>query len=443
MDKLTLYKKGGVLYYKKGGKMCKYEGGGPTRFRLPKLQYGGDEIAPINTGKDSGYQIANPYMDKVIDRNVPSVDNPNTGSKFNQGQYANWINSGSQLLNLIPQNQGPDYANNKYMGMAFQGVKAGRAATDAGYATGQGVLNSVNPLIGSIVGAGRGVSDMIAGENKTTGEADPIRRGIANQLSPSSKHEQGFKTGAEFGAGWGILEGITGVPIGDVMRADKRRKAEKELQYDKDRQGMFNSESTGQYRNDSIYAKHGAFIKKSANHNPNAEIETGEVVMTPDGMDTNSVTMNPNVNTSMVSDKAFLVKGKTHEQGGETGNFPEGTYIFSDHLGMNGMKAKKGEKTVAQLAKPHAKALSEMEKRPTDKYLNNPKAKQYHENQLNQLAEMAEAGKQQAETLSIIEKMEVLNHLVQLLEKLINLIYQNFHIKERCIQLKQDQKIQL
>lgn len=413
MDKLTLYKKGGKLFYKdKMGKMCSYEGGGPIRFRLPKFQpYGGSSSYIGDDGQSGGNNndygqsstIQNPYMNKVVDKNVSQDDVKKPKSVFNQiGDYAN---AAASIVSAFTPNKKFEY-DNKYeqqIGKSSQHADSTASGVKSGVTAGIGQIPGWGQAVSGLINMGTGISKAVKNKDKYGISQSDAQDAIGNAISPSESWSDAIKGVAKHGVAGvpDILKNIflPNIPIAShTAELDRQQvaKAKKEAKWDEDRNAMVNSENTGQTRNDSIYAKHGAYIKKSANVNPNAEIEHGEVVMTPDGMDTNSVTMNPNVNTSMVSDKAFLVKGKTHEEGGETGNFPEGTYIFSDHLGMNGTKARKGEKTVAQLAKPHAKALSQMEKRPNDRYLNNPKAKQYHENQLNQLAEMAEAGKQQA-----------------------------------------------
>jgi len=409
MDKLTLYKKGGVLYYKKGGKMCKYEGGGPIRYRLPKYQNSGyvtDEIAPVNIGQGSGYQLDNPYMEKVIDRNVPNVDQSYTKSKPGFNQIAGYAQGLGSMMSAFTPNKQFNY-DNKYeqgIGMAAQKANSTAGGIKSGITGAIGAIPGWGQAVSGLINTGTGISNMVKNKDKYGISQSDAQDAIGNAISPSESWSDAIKGVSKHGAAGipDILKNIflPGIPIAShTAELDRQQvaRAKKEGQWDKDRQEMFNSESTGQYRNDTIYAKNGAQIKKSANHNPNAEIETGEVVMMPDGVDTSKTVMNPRANTSMVSDKAFLVTGKTHEQGGETGNFPQGTYIFSDHLGIDGNKAGKGTKTVAQLAKPHAKALSQMEKRPTDRYLNNPKAKQFHENQLDLIAGMAEQGKQQAE----------------------------------------------
>lgn len=392
MDKLTLYKKGGVLYYKKGGKMCKYEGGGPIKFRKPKYQNGGPysttEIEPIQT-VGTGYQIKNPYVEEVVDRNVPSIDNNSSNNKF--GQTANWINTiGAGLSMVKDATTDRPMSNNPYVTRAFGDKQKRDAVSDASWNTAGSIVSSINPVIGAVVNTGRGVSDMIAGENKETGIANPVRRSIAGFLSPSSNTEEAIKTGVEFGAGYGLLQGLFHVPVGDVLRQQKKDKADAELKWDENRKAMFNSENTGIKRNDTIYAQSGAYLNKSNNADWNAEVEGGEILMG----DTDNMTIDSNASSSMKSSKAVKVNGKSHAEGGILTDAPSGTYVFSDHLTIDGNKAKKGEKTVAKLATPHAKALAKMEKNPNDRYLNNPMAKQHHENQLELLAQKAEQGKQ-------------------------------------------------
>ena len=400
MDKITLYKKGGQLFYKdKSGKMCKYEGGGPVKFRKPIPNY-----QDSGTLGSSSPGMDNPYREEIVDR--VDLENQDVASKkgLSSSQWSNIGNMVGVGLSQLNSKINPYKASdNPYIEDAFSGSRSAKKGIESGYATGQSVLSSVNPMFGAIVGVGRMGSKMIAGEDEQTGEADPARRAIANQLSPSSRHESGMKTGAEFGAGYGVLEGLFGLPIGDYMRAEKRKKAEKENQWDKDRNSMFSDSNTGLKRNDTIYARDGAMIKPTnvKNGKWNAEIEHGEIVLG----DPSKMQHGGKSSTSMVSPYAAKFNGDWHgkdtDGDGQEGipiKAQEGDYVVTNFLNMNGTPALKGEKTVAKKIEPLVKSLSKAHS-SKDRYTNNKQFINNQVNKINNIVSLAEKNKQFQESL--------------------------------------------
>jgi len=240
---------------------------------------------------------------------------------------------------------------------------------------------------------------------------------IGNLISPSEKLKESINIGKKYGAGEGFLNYLTFGASGYRKRRETLDRANKMQEYDDNRRSMFNRDYTGQIRNDTIYAKKGSLIKPKYNKNakPNAEIEDGEIVYDPNG-NIPKVTLNSkNASTSSDSKYAAKFHGDKHgtdsdKDGNEgiVGSFPEGSYVFSEFLGMNGKKVKKrkkggkNNKSVAATAKPYIDLLSKAEKNSSDKFFDNPIVKEEALNNLDKIMNEAEMGKKEVKLMEML-----------------------------------------
>jgi hypothetical protein len=432
MKKMTLYKKGGKLYYKKGGKMCLYKGGGPVRYRkkntLPKYQgdlYSTSEIQPITTT-----QIDNPYTTDVLDSTIDPIEAPEQKTKNNKNAAATGMaiaNIGAQFLkNMYDSEKQKSFRNQKdenpYYSKMGLGQESDSAEGVAGaYDAGVGVVSSINPIIGTAVGIGRMGSDMIRDEDKygiAAGTTETMSPNAywANQLSPSKKHQSGIETGAKYGAGYGALEFITGIPFGDMFAKKAQNQADALWKEDESRRGMFDGSRTGTTKS-GIYARYGKEIttpRNVLNDNWNAEIENGEIVIDTSGKNIPNIRYGgTNTYASLQSPYAVKFTGDKHgedsNKDGQEGipiKAAEGLYVASNYLGLDGKKAKKGQKTVAQEMQPIVESLSNADTNSMDAYKNND---EFINHQLKQLEEMkndAEAAKVAEELKKLLSKKD-------------------------------------
>ena len=151
------------------------------------------------------------------------------------------------------------------------------------------------------------------------------------------------------------------------------------------------------------------------------EIEGGEAVL----VNPNLVTMYGGGKSSNESTYGFMAHGAKHGQINEAGSqgipisSEEEAYIGSDHLGLDGRKATKGNKSVAQEMKPYLNYLSKAEGgKSWDAYSNNPKAIEHHINELEGMKVEAEQGKFMSNLEKLLKKKdrnfnEVMNFIMQ------------------------------
>lgn len=142
-------------------------------------------------------------------------------------------------------------------------------------------------------------------------------------------------------------------------------------------------------------------MQQGGNTDPRAsiEIEGGEYVFNPKGVDDNTFKMLDSTGKSNKSKFGFLAEGKKHAKDNSAGiKVMEGdAYIASSHLGMNGKKSGKGNPSVASMMlKNGGKALSQGYENKWDRRgINNwnPGAVKHHLNMMNNVKNKAEINK--------------------------------------------------
>lgn len=138
----------------------------------------------------------------------------------------------------------------------------------------------------------------------------------------------------------GLIPGVGSVAsglmsgVGGILSASEQNKAEKELANKQARDLARQSQSTVMNPYLPTFKVGGRFKGKRFGGTPNAEVEGGEVIITPDGESTN-------------------MSGASHAQGGMNVNLPTGSMIFSDKV-----KVGKG-KTAADMVRPFTKRIND------------------------------------------------------------------------------------
>jgi len=410
--KLKLYRIGGKLYYKKGGKLCRYK---PLR----KYQSGLD----IRDSDVEGYDDAANIIGSLNSAEGTGIDVSNMGSSGNNfgkkiGNYfsntdnlGNVANlAGTALKGLQSNNYNPD---NKYTETVSKGIIEGNDTINN---IKSGVASAMGPW-GGFVTLGTSLAGLSKNKDKYGMANSKAQEVVGNLFSPSERLKESIGVGKKYGFGEGLLNFFSYGKSGYDRRRATLDLANAEQKYDEKRNRMFDRDYTGQMRNDTIYAKEGSLIKPKYNRNnkPNAEIEDGEIVYDPNGNIPSTVLNSKNANTSSNSKYAAKFHGDKHGQDsdkdgqeGIVGSFPEGSYVFSEFLGMNGKKItkrKKGgknKKSVADTAKPYVDLLAKAEENSSDKSINNPIVKQEALSNLERIMDEAEMGKKEVKLMEML-----------------------------------------
>lgn len=176
------------------------------------------------------------------------------------------------------------------------------------------------------------------------------------------------------------------------------------------------------YSEDSIDFTNPTRMQKGGNADvdPRAkiEIEGGEYVFNPEGLNENSFKMLDNTGKKHISSFGFLAQGKDHDPVDNSAGIKvmEGdAYIASKYLGLDGKKSGKGNPSVASnMMKYGGKALGKGEERSWDRFAinkHNPNALKHHLSLMDKVKRKAEANKlkekiRKGETSGIEESMK-------------------------------------
>ena len=394
---------GGKNFYRVGGKYVP----------VPKYDGGGD----IESGRNAMAGIRNTF------NNVLGTGNKdNTYGDFQGGSQTpnKWYNSPSTWGTALDLGAGfaKTLGAKKQPGLSARANAISKQYNDPNYintigGAGLGIAAMVDPtgiskLIDSGVKLGKGAKSLINPGNEYGVSTNSVAEVAGNMLDPLGRLQQSFTTGMKHGIGEGIKDFATFGVSGNNLQ----KKAVKEgLNADKKddmqmRQGM----NQGAYRNDSVYAREGAHVKPNYKNDleKNVEIEDGEIVL---GNPT-TIDMTGNATTSLESKYGAMFHGDKHGQDTD-GDGQEGiplrsgeAYVASDYLGVNGKRAGKGNKSVAQEMKPNLAYLSSAEKNKLDPYSNNPIAIAEMNRQMHAIKRDAERNKFMEEVSKMSKKKD-------------------------------------
>lgn len=377
-----LHKINNQYFYKVGGKFLPY-----------KFQDGGGDLDFVNK----------------IQGNLESATNENAGF-FGETFKDKWYHDPNTILGFANATGNMLGSLGKNPQQEVTGMRVGNAmksyqntGIQKGLGTALDIAAMVDPTgVSKIVNAGvkltSGLGKIVNPGNKYGYSDSKLGEVAGNILDPFKSIQQTINVGKKHGFGEGVKNFFTaGISGNNLQKNDVKQALAADERADMLlREGM----SKGNYRNDSIYAKMGAEIKPKNIDNepdkkPNIEIEKGEIFI---GDPSQIGYYGNNTKTSLESPHAVMFHGDKHGQDtnndGMEGiplNAPQG-YIASNYLGVDGKKAKHG-RTVSKEMKPHVTALSHAENNSNDMYSNNPVAKAYHLQQINQIKNNAEKNK--------------------------------------------------
>jgi hypothetical protein len=144
----------------------------------------------------------------------------------------------------------------------------------------------------------------------------------------------------------------------------------------------------------------GGFMQGANQHiEPTAEIEGGEYVFNPKGINENNFKQLDGTGRKHISSFGYLAQGPKHNDDNSGGIkvSSKDAYIASKYLGVDGNKSGKNNPSVADtMLKYGGKALANGEKRSWDKYaINkwNPGAMKHHLNMMMKVRDLAEKNK--------------------------------------------------
>jgi cytochrome c553 len=394
--KITLYKRGGKLYYKKGGKMCLYEGGGPIRYRkkntLPKYQgdlYSTSEIQPIK---------------------APKQKTKNNMGQVDMGQVAGYAQLAAGVLDkFIPKTE-RDYGGSEEHYRAMKNMQTGEQEKM------HQTVDSMIPVWGQLHGATRTLLDAIDQKDEYGRSKSKAAHLITNLLDGTRVVNIAVDDFKKGDVKSGIANLATAGMYGQVQMDKTKEAVDKQKEFKENRLSRFKNDDTGTTKS-GIYARYGKEIttpRNVLNDNWNAEIENGEIVIDTSGKNIPNIRYGgTNTYASLQSPYAVKFTGDKHgedsNKDGQEGipiKAAEGLYVASNYLGLDGKKVKKGQKTVAQEMQPIVESLSNADTNSMDAYKNND---EFITHQLKQLEEMkndAEASKVAEELKKLLSKKD-------------------------------------
>lgn len=374
-------------YYKVGGyyKPIKMEDGGWN-----PIQETTDNVVNAVGGRERARQLGNKYLKELNQKDESDwYHDPNT--------IMGMSNAVSSTLNSLAKDPQKE-ATGKFT--ANQMSKFNKTGVQQGLGTVLDAASMLDPTgTSKIVNAGVKLSsaagNVINPGNKYGYSDSNVAEVAGNVLNPFKRMQQSFSTGKQFGLKEGIKDFATFGISGNKLQKEQVNKG---LKRDRDLEmSLHAGNNTGNFKNNSVFAKDGAYIKSDKakrNDNPNVEIEDGEVYVG----DIRNVKRFGNSKTSLESKYAAKFHGDKHgedtDKDGKEGIplMSDGAYIASNYLGVDGKKAKNG-KTVAKEMTPSVEYLSSAEKNNTDKYKNNPVSVAYHLQTINAIKNDAERNK--------------------------------------------------
>ena len=406
-------------------KMVNYQVGG----NLPKYQ---GTIKPFDQGNNSTwqYQDPDPYAynpsastnpnqqvrvdplqtiegGATPDYDAQNIKNIKGKADYNKAMgYATMAaNIGSMALDKYVPKTGRDYGNSEEHRTALKDTELGEQAEI--HKTVDGMI----PMWGAIHQATTTGLDAIDQKDEYGRSKSKVAGAVTNFHDPSRVVNivvDDFKKG-EYSTG--VLNALTAGIYGQFKMDDKVAAADANVAFRKDRESKFDGSQQGTTKS-GIYAREGKEIttpRNVLNDKWNAEIENGEIVIDTTGKNIPNIRYGgTNTHASLQSPYAVKFTGDKHGQDsnkdGQEGipiKAAEGLYVASNYLGLDGKRAKKGQKTTAQEMQPIVESLANADTNSMDAYKNND---EFITHQLKQLEEM----KNDAEAAKVAEELKKL-----------------------------------
>lgn len=355
---------------------------------------------PANSGTNTGL-FGNVFKSPVTDADKAAANKNST--------IGTAMSIGSGILNSLNNNK------DKQPGDSLRANKLLDYNNKTGLATGLntaiGAAASMDPS--GTMAIAKGALDAGAALGKLVDKTDEygvsknnFTKMMGNNLNPIGNLQEAVNEGRKHGFGAGLKNFVTFGVSGNQRRAELRDKA---LDYDRKEEAQA-AEGTnlGKIKNNSVYSKNGGYIKirqsggsikpkMNSNSEGQVEVESGEVLLTnPSTLELNS----SNAKAQSVSPYGMIVKGDKHgEDTDKDGNegiritSDNGAYVGSDYLTIDGVPAKKGQKTVADEMKPLINLLNRAHLNKNNPFINNPIMISESNRQLDNIRKQAEIGK--------------------------------------------------
>ena len=403
--KPRMYMRGGKLFYQVGGKLVpKYQIGdydyGPPEFDPSKLPItGSTEDAKGGTqGLDANRQGSGFMKDFLSNK-----ENVATAGSF----LGTTLSSFSGNRKSGYETPGGKYTRNALSGYDNTGLSDG---LNKGLSTAAALDPTGTALIvKAAVDVGKGASNLIKNEDEDGIAQSSTQQVVGDLLDPIGWMQDSYNVMRKKGFSKGLQNlgtfGVTG--RNDMIKdRDAARLAERN-----EEARMSYGQNVGNYRNDSIYAQDGAYMRNApmtgGQGQPTAEIEDGELIIG----DPSKVQLMGDARSTLDSKFATKVVGDKHGEDTD-GDGLEGipvisntdSYIASDYLGVNGKRAGKGNPSVAKTLEPVARFMHNAEKNPFDKYKNNPVAIAIQKRQMEKTIAEAERNKYKEKIASVARK---------------------------------------
>lgn len=204
-----------------------------------------------------------------------------------------------------------------------------------------------------------------------SGFLSPISNTITDvtKLTDKNKNNNGEAVGSLIGTGLDVLAMSFGIPTGGL--GNKLG-------------SMVGSQFNAKTRGLSSYELGGSLKDYS-------EIEGDEVIFSKSGVDHNNFQMLDNKESKYISGYGLLVKGKAHTEGGI--NAKGDVYVASKFLGIDGEKAGKGNKSVADLMLKYGIKTMAKDKDSRFNVTRSKGALKHHLDMLEDIQKEAENGK--------------------------------------------------
>lgn len=204
-----------------------------------------------------------------------------------------------------------------------------------------------------------------------SGFLSPISNTITDvsKLTDKDKNNNGEAVGSLIGSGLDVLAMSFGIPTGGL--GNKLG-------------SMVGSQFNSKQRGLSSYELGGSLKDYS-------EIEGDEVIFSKSGVDHNNFQMLDNKESKYISDYGLLVKGKAHTEGGI--NAKGDVYVASKFLGIDGEKANKDNKSVADLMLKYGIKTMAKDKDSRFNVTRSKGALKHHLDMLEDIQKEAENGK--------------------------------------------------
>jgi len=406
-----------MKYYMKGGRI--YKTGGVIK----KYQDGGDADIMESIRKNLENATVNSNPDPAPTEGYKSPLTEFLSNKENVSAAGSLLGQGMTALADNNKSRNSGDAGGKYVAAANRGLDGQGINKGMNSALSTAAMldpTGTSQIVKAAVDIGKGASNLIKNEDQYGVSQSGVQEVLGNALDPIGRLQKSFDLSKKYGAMEGVKNFAT---FGISGRNTQKNAIDRALNAEKREDAMMSyGNNTGNYKNNSVYAQAGAYLRNKPINDmvePNAEIEDGELVIG----NPKAVKLMGDVDTSMESKFGFKVHGDKHGQDTDNDGMEgipvaatEENYVASEYLGVDGKKSGKGNPSVAKVMGKNLNFLHQAERNPSDKYKNNPIALALQRKEMENTIHEAERNKFKEKLRGVAKKKDVdLNELVQVI----------------------------